>query len=89
LVVEEDNFKRELGEGVALVGEMIKDYQHYPTDAGADATRSAQAERQRQIGRLKIKLEDFGGEGSDRAIKCRAAGTMATRRTGAVRCFGP
>jgi chromosome segregation protein len=65
LVVEEDNFKRELGEGVALVGEMIKDYQHYPTDAGADATRSAQAERQRQIGRLKIKLEDFGGEGSD------------------------
>jgi chromosome segregation protein len=65
LVVEEDNFKRELGEGVALVGEMIKDYQHYPTDAAADATRPAQAERQRQIERLKIKLEDFGGEGSD------------------------
>jgi chromosome segregation protein len=65
LVIEEGNFKRELAEGVALVGEMVKDYQHYPVEATADASRAAQAERQRQIERLKIKLEDFGGEVGD------------------------
>lgn len=65
LELEETNFKQEIAAGVALVGEMIKDYRHYPVVLVANEPRTAQIERQRHIERLKIKLEDFGGELGD------------------------
>ena len=57
-------FERELTEGVALVDREIKRYAELGP-APADSDRAAQSERRRQLERLKIRLEELGGESVD------------------------
>jgi len=58
----ENDFKRELTEGVLLVGREILDYEK--TEAPPpEADRTKQEERIRQIEKLKIRIEDAGAGG--------------------------
>lgn len=60
-VLEEGLFKEELGEGGALIGRAIFDYEQYeiPADAPREE-RTLQQERRRKIEKIKIRLEDSG-----------------------------
>jgi chromosome segregation protein len=67
LAVEEENFKRELGEAGVLIGREALNYEDYPLDEqeALSEKRATQEERHRRLERLKIRLEDIGGEGVD------------------------
>lgn len=67
LTLAEENFKHELAEAGVLIGREVTKYDNYPideTEALAEE-RGAQEERRRKLERLKIRLEDMGGEGAD------------------------
>jgi chromosome segregation protein len=67
LAVEEENFKRELGEAGILVGREVLEYQS--TDVTWEDVRSEerslQEDRRRKIERIKIRLEDMGVESGE------------------------
>jgi len=66
LRLEEENFKRELDEGIVLVDREILDYDRFMADFVPDnEPRERQEDRRRAIERLKIRLEDMGMEGGD------------------------
>lgn len=67
LAVEEENFKRELGEAGVLIGRGALNYESYSLDEQMvlSEERGIQEDRHRQLERLKIRLEDIGGEGAD------------------------
>ncbi|MFA5737004.1 MAG: AAA family ATPase [Candidatus Paceibacterota bacterium] len=67
LAVEEENFKRELGEAGILIGRGALNYENYPLNEEVILAeeRGIQEERHRKLERLKIRLEDMGGEGAD------------------------
>ncbi len=58
----ENDCKRELTEGVLLVGREILNYEKAPPPAPED-DRTRQEERRRQIEKLKIRIEDAGAGG--------------------------
>lgn len=64
LRLEEENFKREIEEGVILVDHEIRRYRELGplVEGGTPAERD---EARRQLERLKIKLEDMGAENGD------------------------
>jgi len=76
---DEINFKREVQEGVALVGRDISNFfEHEPKSGDGKALslgeilgegRAAQEERRRLIEKLKIRLEDAGIGGFDDIMK--------------------
>ncbi|MCX6713291.1 MAG: AAA family ATPase [Candidatus Vogelbacteria bacterium] len=67
LLLEEEQFKTEIREGLVLVNQEIKLYENFVLPAGYDAAgdRAEQEVKRRQIERLKIRLEDMGVEGTD------------------------
>jgi chromosome segregation protein len=67
LVVEETNFKRELGEAGTLVGREVLNYEGISLawDEIKNEERSVQEDRRRKIERLKIRLEDMGVESGE------------------------
>jgi len=67
LAMEENNFKRELGEGNVLLGRELLDYQDQPVDWSEveNEDRNKQEERRRKIERIKIRLEDMGVESTE------------------------
>jgi len=67
LNIEEENFKREVGEAGVLVGREILNYSSLEIDWAdiRSEERSVQEERRRKIERIKIRLEDMGVESSD------------------------
>ncbi len=77
--LEEQNFKRELGEGSAIVGRDILEYKNFvPTDktgqslaseAVISEPRSEQEDRRRTISRLQIRLEEAGAGNSEEVMK--------------------
>lgn len=79
LVIEETNFKREIQEGLVLVGREVSIFHDFsPTDSvdrvlsGAEIARELrekQEERRRVIEKIKIRLEDSGGGSSDEIMK--------------------
>lgn len=75
---EEEEFKREIGEGIALIGRAVMGYKEFnPTsnetvnlDAPAhDEPRDRQLERRRELEKLKIRLEEVGGASADDITK--------------------
>ncbi len=58
----ENDFKRELTEGVLLVGREILEYEKAPPFA-PEPDREKQEERRRQIEKLKVRIEDAGASG--------------------------
>ena len=73
----EEEFKREVGEGIALIGKQILGYKDYEVpggtvldlDADDAALRAEQAERKRELEKLKIRLEEMGGASADEITK--------------------
>jgi chromosome segregation protein len=76
LMREEEEFKREIGEGIALIGRQVMGYKEFvltgstlnlDTDTAED--RTAQLERRRELEKLKIRLEEMGGASADDITK--------------------
>lgn len=67
LNVEEENFKRELGEAGILVGREVFNYEKITLrwEEIRHEERNAQEERRRKIERIKIRLEDMGVESGE------------------------
>jgi len=69
----EAEFKREVREGVALIGRHVLGYREY--QIADDATlspeepRTAQLERRRDLEKMKIRLEEMGGGNADEIVK--------------------
>ncbi len=67
LGVEEENFKRELGEAGILVGRDVLNYANISLswDEIRSEERNVQEDRRRKIERIKIRLEDMGVESGE------------------------
>ncbi len=72
LLREEENFKREISEGIVLIGRQIQNYKDFelPNDnLDIDLTetqeREKQLERRRKLEKIKIRLEETGGASAD------------------------
>ncbi len=67
LNLEEENFKRELGEAGILIGREVLNYESLSLiwEEIKGEERSVQEERRRKIERIKIRLEDMGVESSE------------------------
>jgi len=76
LMREEEEFKREIGEGIALIGRQVMGYKEFALsdpslnlDTGNTEDRTAQLERRRELEKLKIRLEEMGGASADDITK--------------------
>ena len=79
ILIEDENFKREIQEAAAIVGRAVLEFQKFmPVDAaGASLSpeaivaeaRGLQEERRKKIERIKIRLEDAGGAGGEDVMK--------------------
>ncbi len=67
LAIEEENFKRELGEAGTLIGREVLEYQanDISWEEVRNEERNIQEDRRRKIERIKIRLEDMGVESSE------------------------
>ncbi len=73
---DEEEFKREISEGIVLIGAIIKDYKNFKIN-GDDVdinssefdNREIQTERRRKLEKLKIRLEETGGSSNDEIVK--------------------
>ncbi|MFA6476156.1 MAG: chromosome segregation SMC family protein [Candidatus Paceibacterota bacterium] len=67
LAIEEENFKRELGEAGTLIGREVLEYQanDISWEEVRNEERTLQEDRRRKIERIKIRLEDMGVESSE------------------------
>lgn len=69
---EEEEFKREISEGVALIGRDIQGYKHYELperDFETEESRGEQLERRRMLEKTKIRLEEMAGGSVDEIVK--------------------
>ena len=73
LRIEEENFKRELGEAGALIGKEVLAYEHHKIEAVKEdivsEKRNVQDERRRKIEKIKIRLEELGGSSGEEVLK--------------------
>jgi len=77
LAQESAAFKREIAEGIALIGRAILGYKDYEIsegevldlDTGTGEDRSVQLERQHDLEKMKIRLEEMGGASADDITK--------------------
>ena len=68
--LEEQNFKRELGEGSAIVGRDILEYKNFVIEGDViSELRQEQEDRRRTISRLQIRLEESGAGNSEEVLK--------------------
>lgn len=68
----EDEFNREISEGIALIGRDIQGYKEYELsehDIDVTEDRDAQYERKRKLEKTKIRLEELGGASADEIMK--------------------
>lgn len=71
----QEEFEREIREGVALIGRQVMGYKEFVTDAPLnldthkDDERTAQHERRRALEKLKVRLEEMGGSNADEIQK--------------------
>lgn len=64
-----EEFKREIQEGVVLIGRNVAEYSHTEDTTVLEEQRSMQKERRRVLERLKIRLEEMGIGASDDVMK--------------------
>ena len=68
--MEEQNFKRELGEGSAIVGRDILEYKNFAiSNEAVNEPRQEQEDRRRTVSRLQIRLEEAGAGNSEEVMK--------------------
>lgn len=67
LQIEEENFKREVTEAGVLLGREILNYSDYQIadEVVFNEERSAQETRRREVEKIKIRIEDLGGQGTE------------------------
>lgn len=66
----QQSFDEEVREGVALIGDRMKNWRGDSVPTGAlSEERGAQEQRRRDIERLKIKIEEYGAGNSDEVMK--------------------
>ena len=63
--IEEEDYKRELGEAGMLVGRDAVNYEVFNLVEAPIEDRHAQLERRRTVEKIKIRLEEMGGAGGD------------------------
>jgi chromosome segregation protein len=73
---DEEEFKREISEGIALIGSAIRDYKNFEIensnidlDKGFVEERSVQIERRKKLEKMKIRLEEIGGSANEEIMK--------------------
>jgi len=73
---EEQEFKREIGEGIALIGRQVQGYKDFQLaedavdlDSIHEEERSVQLDRRRTLEKTKIRLEEIGGGSADEISK--------------------
>jgi chromosome segregation ATPase len=72
---EQEEYKREIGEGIALIGRDVLQYKEARVDQVIDIDtdnlqdRALQYERKRELEKLKIRLEEMGGASADEIMK--------------------
>lgn len=66
LRMEEDEFKRESAEALALIGSGAVSYQK---NGDAQVQRSEQEKEKRELQKIKIRLEEMGAGGSEEVLK--------------------
>lgn len=69
---EEEAFKREIAEGIALIGRAIQGYKDFVVEErtiDAEEARDVQYERRRELEKTKIRLEEMGGASADEILK--------------------
>lgn len=73
---DEEEFQREIREGIVLIGRQIQGYKDYvPKDGHTDLSsndekeRELQMERRRNLEKMKIRLEEIGGASADEIQK--------------------
>lgn len=71
IVREEDDFKRELSEAGIAAGRGGTDYESFSlaADEMEKESREKQYERRRQIEKLKVRLEEYGGGSGEEILK--------------------
>ncbi|HLP44063.1 MAG TPA: AAA family ATPase [Candidatus Nanoarchaeia archaeon] len=73
LRIEEEAYKRELGEAAAIVGREVLDFENFHVQGLAEDTtpdaRAAQHDRRRAIEKIKIRLEESGVGATDEVMK--------------------
>ncbi len=69
LRIEEENYKRELGEAAAIVGRDILDFENVPLEGGEFEERTVQNDRRRTLEKIKIRLEESGVGATDEIMK--------------------
>ncbi|MBI2046186.1 MAG: AAA family ATPase [Parcubacteria group bacterium] len=71
LSLEEEDFKRELGEAGALLGRAIVAYEHEQIDTSemTGEDRTLQKERRKHIEKMKVRVEDMGGSSGEDIMK--------------------
>jgi chromosome segregation protein len=69
LRLEDEEYKRDLGEAGALIGREALSFASSDSSFVAEATRDAQHDRKKSIERMKIRLEDAGIAGADELMK--------------------
>lgn len=65
LIVEKENWQREIDEALVLVDREILEYENLGPDISSEEPRSLQEERRRMIEKIKIRLEDAGVDRND------------------------
>jgi chromosome segregation ATPase len=75
LAREEEEFKRELREAVALIGRQASEYREYvpseplSLDSEHGEARQVQYERRRSLEKMKIRLEEMGGANVEEVMR--------------------
>lgn len=63
---DEEEFKREVQEGIVLIGKNISNYKNLDLPEGSQSEpREKQQERRRELEKLKIRVEELGGGGEE------------------------
>lgn len=69
---DEDAFKQEISEGIALIGGDVQGYKTYDLgeqDIDRTEDRNVQYERKRKLEKTKIRLEELGGASTDEVMR--------------------
>jgi chromosome segregation protein len=72
LAREQEDFKREIAEGIALIGRSVTEYKDVPSESinlDEGENRDKQLERKRELERMKIRLEELGGANAEDITK--------------------
>jgi chromosome segregation ATPase len=69
LLNEKEEFKREVSEGIVLIGREISGYESVEVSGDVLEDREEQKKKRKELERMKIRLEEMGGAGGTEIMK--------------------